>query len=375
MVKERKIVMIEYTAITLLWSFVIISPLFFMEGSDQDWRTVYIMWTECAIVGFAFLVNRLIFMPYLFFKRRYIGYILALIGIFILLSLFIFEFDGVHKILSIMGKEMDTPPLSGMHPPHEMPLHEMSGHMLPHNPPTVPINGSIIPPKYMAIILSAIVIALDMGLSISMKWIISEQKQGDIDRKRVEAQLTNLQSQVSPHFLMNTLNNIHALVDIDSQRAKQTIIELSNLMDYLLYESSIQERVSLQRELDFTCCYINLMRLRFSKQVKIEYTYNDNVPSVKIPPFLFLNFIENSFKYGVDLDQESYISIKFSFDNDHIQMTTTNSNHAENAKGRRYGLGISNSRKRLDLLYGDQYTLDVNDVGKIFYVFLKIPIL
>ncbi|MFR9503262.1 MAG: histidine kinase [Rikenellaceae bacterium] len=372
MKQERKILKIEYTAIILLWIFVIISPLLFMDDFNQNWRAVHIMWAECSVVGFAFLVNRFYLMPRLFFEKRYAEYVVALALLFFILSVFILYFDGVNLILSLFGEGSPQPMFDNPR------FHDAPPHGMPHGggmPPAVtPPSVSVIPPAVIVLILSAIVIALDMGLSIAIKWIISEQKQAEIKRERVVAQLSNLQSQVSPHFFMNTLNNIHALVDIDPVRAKQTIIELSALMDYLLYESSNQEKVSLQRELEFIGSYISLMRLRFPTHVKIYFLYDDKIPQVRIPPLLFLNFIENAFKYGVDYEQDSFIKIAFNFNDDIVEMTTINSNYAANVKSGRHGLGISNSRKRLELLYGERFTLDISEKDQIFYVNLKIPL-
>lgn len=398
--KTEKIATIEILALVLIWSIVIITPLLFIDDFDKDKTGVQIMWIEYTIIGVVFLLNRTVLMPRLFFMKRYVWYIISLVLLFSILSILIIYFDIVHSILSMFDIETlkhtlePTKDLPFNHMPHQgggaphgaMPQGGMPHGSMPqggantHNMPLPHIGSpeigvNIIPPYISVIILSAIVIALDMGLSIAMRWVKSEQKQAEINKERMAAQLSNLQSQVSPHFLMNTLNNIHALVDIDSERAKQTIIELSGLMDYLLYDSSSRERISLQRELDFLSSYINLMRLRFPKQVAIRFSYNDNIPSVKIPPLLFLNFIENAFKYGVDYDKDSYINIRFNFSETTIELDILNSNHSSSIKSSRHGFGIKNSKKRLDLLYGNSYTLDIEDDDNKYYVNLKIPVL
>ncbi len=383
----RSIYLIELAVIILLWTFAIISPLLFMDDYNQNWRAVYVMWSECAVVGFAFLVNRFIMMPYLFFTKRYVLYVGALVGLFVFLSLFVLCFDGVNRLtdlfIHIYNSDLVVPstseeafaPFSNI--PHQRPPHSFSSYMhTPHGMPPMSMPPSItaIPPMITLLILSMIAIALDMGLSIAVKWIVIEHMQTQADKDRVSTQLANLQSQVSPHFFMNTLNNIHALVDIDSERAKHTIIELSGLMDYLLYESSNKKAIELQRELDFVNSYIHLMRQRFPKQVKISFSYDNNVPAVKIPPLIFLNFIENSFKYGVDYEQPSFIKIRFDFSANSVNMVALNSNYSHSVRRVRRGLGISNAKKRLDLLYGDMYVLDISEKEKIYYVNLKIPI-
>ncbi len=370
MVKERKIYTIEFTAIVLLWTLAIVSPLLFVDNVRRDMSVVHVMWAECAVVGVVFLINRFLLMPRFFFAKRYTKYVVSLVGLIALLVLFVLYFDGVNMILRLFGDDnarLAVPPFmdhvhQGTIPPYSMP------HM--GAPPVI----NIFPPMFSVLILSVIVVALDMGISIAVKWIISEQKQSLSEKERISAQLSNLQSQVSPHFFMNTLNNIHALVDIDSSRAKQTIIELSGLMDYLLYESSNKESVLLQRELDFISSYINLMRLRYPQDVDIKFVVGDNMPVAKIPPLLFLNFIENAFKYGIDYEQRSYIQISFDYIKRHLSMSVVNSNHSATVKRTSHGLGIDNSRKRLELIYGDKYLLDIYKDEKMHSVNIEIPI-
>ncbi|MFR9650648.1 MAG: sensor histidine kinase [Rikenellaceae bacterium] len=364
MARERKIYAIEFTVIILLWTLVFISPLLFIDDVNQNWYAVYVMWAEYSVVGFAFIINRLLLIPLLFSTKRYIGYICSLLLLFILLSLFVLHLDGVNVVLDLFTDVRHAPEMFSM-PPQRPPHGAM---------PPAHIASTVIPPMFSVLILAAITIALDLGIRVAGAWVISEQKRAEIDRERIMAQLLNLQSQVSPHFFMNTLNNIHALVDIDSKRAKSTIIELSNLMSYLLYDCSNKRSVPLQLELDFISNYISLMQLRFPKDVEIYFCYDDDVPAVNIPPLLFLNFIENAFKYGVDYDSESLIKIDFKFSDRYIVMSTLNSNHSSTAKTQRHGLGIANSRKRLDMIYGEGYTLDISERERLYYVNLKIPI-
>ncbi|MFR9523765.1 MAG: sensor histidine kinase [Rikenellaceae bacterium] len=383
MAQEKNIYRIEFTAIILLWTLAIVSPLLFMDNYDHNWKAVHVMWTECAVVGFAFLINRLFLMPRLFFRKKYAAYAAALAGLFVLMGTFILYADGVNMILSIFGEGESS--VAAMRPPRMeegMPLHQTQAHRPPHGMggpaqhlnDAPPIN-TLLPPSITVLILTAIVIALDMGVSIAIKWIISEQRQTESERERVSTQLSNLQSQISPHFFMNTLNNIHALVEIDPERAQKTIIELSGLMDYLLYSSSNKQTISLPQEMEFTKSYINLMRLRYPDRVAIEFRCDENIPTHKIPPLLFLNFIENTFKYGVDYSQPSFINIHFRFTADYIEMETINSNHSTTVKAQRHGLGISNSRKRLKLLYDDKFKLEITDHKEVYCVNLKIPII
>lgn len=326
------------------------------------------MWIELSVIGFAFIVNRFLLMPRLFFTKMYTQYVLSICGLLALISIFILYFDGVNIVMSLIDSDFVEyhRPREAMVPP-PLDINELP-------PLQVRPTNTLIPPTVNVLILSALIIALDTSLNISTKWLILEHKEEEKKRKSVTAQLTNLQNQISPHFFMNTLNNIHALVEIDPTRAQKTIIELSGLMDYLLYESSNMDRVSLHRELEFTQNYINLMRLRYPKRVVIDFKHSGNEPKVEIPPLLFLNFIENTFKYGVDYTKESFIRIYFNFSSSHIEMIAQNSNHSATTKSARHGLGIENSLKRLKLLYGNSYTLEISDKEGVYSVTLKISI-
>ncbi len=374
---KRRILLAENIVLTILWALAIFSPLLFLDRINNDWRSVYVMWVESAVVGFAFLVNRLLLTRRLFFKQKYLKYFIAVLILLIFMAVIILHFDIVNVILSKLGVFPRISPQAQLHALGEMGIPE---EILPQRPlvpsPMIRPHGSALPPAVSVLALSAIVMALDTCLSIAIRWFINEQEKSERDKEQVATQLSNLQRQVSPHFLMNTLNNIHALVDIDSQRAKQTIIELSALMDYLVYDSSDSDSVPLHRELRFIDSYISLMRLRYPKQVTIDFVVDEPTPKINIPPLLFLNFIENAFKYGVDYTKPSFIEIHFSFEDNHITMKAQNSNHAAavNNNSNRHGLGINNSRKRLGLLYGEDYTLSISERSDIYSVIVKIPI-
>lgn len=176
---------------------------------------------------------------------------------------------------------------------------------------------------------------------------------------------------------MNTLNNIHALVDINPKEAQDTILELSKMMRFVLYEGD-KSGVPLHRELDFIRTYINLMKLRYSNKVKITVDFPPQVPDKTIPPLMLISFIENAFKHGISYQQESFIAVKAS-------IKTQNSNNCQlcftcrNTKAlkpnqEKGGVGLVNVKKRLDLLYANNYNLDIKDENDIYTVKLIIPL-
>jgi len=172
---------------------------------------------------------------------------------------------------------------------------------------------------------------------------------------------------------MNTLNNIHALIDIDTEEAKNAVIKLSKLMRHILYDSETSQ-ISIQKEVDFIVHYIDLMKLRFSDKVKIDLSIPEKLPDKSIPPLLFTSFVENAFKYGISYHSESFVSILIQAKKEHLHIDISNSNHASLQQKSGKGIGIANATTRLKLLYKDNYNLNISEDDKTYKVHLSIPI-
>ena len=123
---------------------------------------------------------------------------------------------------------------------------------------------------------------------------------------------------------MNTLNNIHALIDISTEDAKESVIKLSKLMRYLLYDSE-QGNTKLSREIEFIKSYVDLMKLRYSSKVSIKLSFPEFIPSIDIPPMLFTSIVENAFKHGISYQHESYIEIVLNVDEKYVYFRIKNS--------------------------------------------------
>jgi LytS/YehU family sensor histidine kinase len=229
------------------------------------------------------------------------------------------------------------------------------------------------PPFANLLIFSVLIVGFDTGLRSGLRGVEMENEKVRLEKEKVATQLVLLRNQVSPHFLMNTLNNIHSLVDVNSSEAKEAIIKLSKMMRYLLYETET-EKTTLKKELEFLESYIDLMRLRFNEKVKIIL----NLPAVftdrTIPPFIFTSLIENAFKHGVSYNDESFIEIDMLIKDDRLNLTIKNSKYEQNQAREYSGIGIENTRKRLDLLYGANYILDIIESKDLFTVNLSIPL-
>ena len=161
---------------------------------------------------------------------------------------------------------------------------------------------------------------------------------------------------------MNTLNNIHALIDIDAKAAQETVIELSKMMRYVLYDSERPD-INLSQDLEFIDNYIKLMRIRYTDNVDVRVNVQSPMPTnAKVPPLVFIVLVENAFKHGVSYKKHSYVYIDVKFTNERITIRVENSRLEKSPSDKKAsGMGLENVRKRLTLLFGDNYKLKIND--------------
>jgi sensor histidine kinase YesM len=219
-----------------------------------------------------------------------------------------------------------------------------------------------------------LVLGFSTGMAIIQQLRKNETKQKEIEKAHVDSELAFLKNQISPHFFFNSLNNIYALIAIDSDKAQKAVEKLSILMRYLIYDSNI-ETVELQKEFDFTRSYIELMQQRLSSKIKLEVTIDKYLPNISISPLLFIPFIENAFKHGVSYRENSFISILLTTDEDKVVFECKNSipskNEEKNEKG---GVGIDNIQKRLNLIYGNSANLKIVVTNNEYLVQLTVPL-
>ncbi len=198
--------------------------------------------------------------------------------------------------------------------------------------------------------------SLVAGLSVAIRmtngWYKAEANQRELERERAEAELSNLKSQLNPHFLFNTLNNIYSLIAFSPERAQEAVHDLSRLLRYVLYESN-QPFVPIEKDFDFLRNYIELMRIRMPRNVELTTEIKLSEPDRQIAPLLFISLIENAFKHGISNSQPSYIqvTIKQTADGE-VHCLIRNSYFPKNAGDKSgSGIGLSNLEKRLALLY------------------------
>ncbi len=235
------------------------------------------------------------------------------------------------------------------------------------------------PPRWIFFLRDLFTLIMTVGLSVAIKmsgrWGQLEAARREAEKSRTEAELKNLRNQLNPHFLLNTLNNIYALIAFDSDKAQEAVQELSRLLRHVLYDNQ-QNFVSLDKEMDFIRSYIELMRIRLSSNVTVETKIDVSPDSrTEIAPLIFISLIENAFKHGISPTEPSFIRIHFSEDINEIRCEIVNSYHPKNREDKSgSGIGLEQVRKRLELTYPNQYQWEqgVSEDGKEYKSILVI---
>lgn len=201
----------------------------------------------------------------------------------------------------------------------------------------------------------AIFAAGSTALALARRWVTADQKIKEMEAARAQAELNNLRSQLNPHFMLNTLNNIYALTAIDQKRAQDAIQQLSKLLRHMLYDNQEAE-VLLQDEVQFLDNYVNLMKIRLPQNIDVKLEKDVDDPNTKVAPLLFISLVENAFKHGVSPMEYSFIHIRVSQKGKDLCFTIENSNHPKSGMDRSgHGIGLQQVQKRLDLSYPERY--------------------
>lgn len=327
-----------------------------------DWGGLMESWVSAAGFLVLFLLHHYLIVPRFAHGRNPWKYAICTISCLLAFALFVKIVDQRwhgHHIAQMDRAET---------------VHHMR-HPKRHRPQTFPF----LPPPVMAkIMMGVLMTGADLGI---IAWIRQQEIQRELlmrEQQNIRRELEQLRYQINPHFFMNTLNNIHALIAIDQERAQQAVVELSRLMRYALYEGD-KGMVPLSQEIDFLEQYISLMKLRYSNKVSIEWhVASDITPSATIPPLLLGTFLENAFKHGISYRSSSFIHVEIRTNNEGILFVCRNSRPNPMALPHdelQGGIGIANVRKRLDLIYTDRYQLDIDDQSEDSYsVRLYLPL-
>ncbi|WP_316798915.1 sensor histidine kinase [Pedobacter frigidisoli] len=194
-------------------------------------------------------------------------------------------------------------------------------------------------------------------IKFTVDWFSRERIQRNLESERREMELQFLKSQLNPHFLFNSLNNIYSLAYQKSDKTADAIMKLSEIMRYMIYESNTPT-VSLSKEVDYLTNYIELQKIRFKDGAFIELTLNGEIDDQKIVPLMLISFVENAFKHGVVTDPENPVKINIIANQKILHFSVINKKNQQN-KDAQGGVGLTNVERRLQLIYPDRYKLNV----------------
>ena len=213
-------------------------------------------------------------------------------------------------------------------------------------------------------------------IKLAQQWLWADKALKAAESAKVAAELGNLRSQINPHFLLNTLNNIYALTAIDTDRAQNAIQQLSKLLRHMLYDNQEAE-VPLKDEITFLDNYINLMKIRLPKTVDVQFLRDVQNPDIRVAPLMFISLVENAFKHGISPTEPSFVHITLTQKGNDLSVTIENSNYPKSEDDRSgHGIGLQQVQRRLDLSYYNRYewTQNVSDDGTIYSSNIKIKL-
>lgn len=344
--------------------------------ADFTWNGAMLTWLQMTAFLITFLLHNFLVAPLLIFKKKPVLYFVLAAG---LLALFVFV--------------QNSYPSRGHNNNQKQQVENTQSANIQKNDTATVTMQQVAPSKQdeecekyrrnrrvkfmtyyevMITMIMTLLFGINLGLKQYFKSRRDQEKMRALLQQHTEEQLTYLKYQISPHFLMNTLNNIHALVDIDQEKARDTIIKLSHLLRHSLYDTD-HSTETLGKEMEFISTYIDLMKLRYTDNVSINITTNIK-PCAKVPSMIFATFVENAFKHGVTYEHDSTIDINVVTTDSEIVFTCRNTKPKTTKSQKLGGLGLANARKRLDLLYAGEYSIDIQDTAEYYNVVVKLPL-
>jgi len=218
-------------------------------------------------------------------------------------------------------------------------------------------------------------LAITLSLLFFKQWFEKDRLADRLEKLNIETELKYLKSQINPHFLFNSLNSVYALTLRKDDKAPEVVLKLSDILRYILYDGG-EKSVGLKKEIGYLENYLELEKIRYGKRLTIGFNIQGDASGKEIAPMIFLPFIENSLKHGVNSNiGDTFINIQFIIENKKLQFRIENNKPSQKlseSSDYQGGIGINNVKKRLSLLYPGKHQLEINEEGKTFVVNLSI---
>ncbi len=347
--KERNIVL-QWSLVVAAWLCFFLLPFQFLNYDkskaplDSPRFITMLIASNLLLILFYYLNSRIL-IPRLLAQKKPALYIL---------SIFAYFFLYLTAIYTIMQLSPETAHF--LHTPYAKQIHYSGPYYF---------SGG-------AVTLFLIALVVSTGGKIVRQWFSAEEIKEEISKQQLETELNLLKTQVNPHFLFNTLNSIYSLAIANNQKTADAVIKLSRIMRYTLEDCKGND-VELQQEIDFINSYIELQKLRLTNNNSICFTAKGDINIARIAPFVFIPFIENAFKYGISTHRSSSIEASIKAENNKVIFTCVNDFQPNSTtRHESTGMGISNTRRRLELLYNKRHELSIFSDDNRFSVLLTI---
>jgi two-component system LytT family sensor kinase len=351
----------------LIWAVILGLPIYAARRFQMGRHFLMTYYTITAISALIFYINYLFLVPLLFFQKKRFRYYISILAL-IFIFYFISDFAG-EKIFSIISKngisdQIIRQPGEGQRP---LPPIQIRRPVFLIAMPNAQLIGYASSSLFM--------VFLSLGIRVLERQSGIEKRQEEMEKANLNAQLSLLKNQISPHFFFNTLNNIYSLIGRNNDDSKDAVIKLSKMMRYVLNESGEDNRL-LSDEIEFMNNYIDLMKLRIGSKTKLIVNFPTVCKDLMIPHLLFISIIENAFKYGVSVQEESFINISLECGETNILFKCLNG--LPESKNEPIfastGIGLENLKKRLGLIYPGRHGLEINRNNNIFEVTLNLQL-
>jgi hypothetical protein len=341
---------LKITLHLVLWAIVFIFPIYISRTFGfTDISRLWHFYTMAIAYGIIFYVNYLYLVPAFYFKKEKWQFFLIVAG---LITVLFFLIIGINDHL-LADPERDHR--------FEEAMRKLNDGEEYKRPPMGFFR--LINYGFTSLMISGFA----LGLGFVDRHRDDEKRRKELEKEKLHSELAFLKNQISPHFFFNTLNNIYALTTIDTPAAQESILKLSKLMRYLLYESE-QGETLISHEIDFMTNYIALMKLRLSPKVDLEVSFPTEYNDVSVPPLLFIPFIENAFKHGISHREASFIDIRLKIEGNKLIFSSENSmgKNTQPHDKEHSGIGLENVKKRLALLFPESHKLVISETVQTF---------
>lgn len=364
---------------SVVWVFFFLAPLLLSPPGDfakaflEPDNLLSLVLRNGLLIGL-FYLNLLYLAPQLLFKKGVLSYAIIAILLIVIVSLINWQ---IHHHLSepfgppLPWEKMDPPPMS----PVDGDMNPMKDLGPPLNMPSGrPKSLMFASPIFSSYLLTTLVIIFSTSLFLWEDWNRTKERAREQEFERQNAELAALKLQISPHFLFNTLNNIRWLVRSKSDQAEDSLVKLSQLLRYILYQTT-NEKVELSRELEHLSGYIELQKMRLAETDTIDFEINGIAENKFIVPLLLLPIAENLFKHA-DFSAGQKNSLKIQIDDHRLIVVSENKYlpKSENPEKENSGIGLQNLQKRLRIHYPDKHVLQISTRNDRFYLQLELLI-